>query len=214
MLWTIFFCLTAVWFINFVIITLKINKVDVYYCNFLRNLPFLLKSHVDGFFHQFLMHRWYNEAKWLCMPTCCHSWAGISRAWWSNIFSYSLYCIPEETILSQPSTKYTLVSLSFAFISSEMLIAILLWSSCKRGTEKIDLGVRQKAACLHNMATVWLHVLMQTFKDKARSDLKRAADQRCGDGALEVSIISVFVSVDLFLFLMLFNVSMLLPYLW
>lgn len=46
---------------------------------------------------------------------------------------------------------------------------------------------------------------MQTFKDKARSDLKRAADQHWSDGALEVSVISVIVSVDLFLFLMLFN---------
>ncbi|KAK1258863.1 hypothetical protein QJS04_geneDACA018701 [Acorus gramineus] len=50
----------------------------------------------------------------------------------------------------------------------------------REDTEKIDHGVKKKAACLHHVATI--------LKDKAQSKLKRAADQHWSDGALEADL--------------------------
>ncbi|KAK1325237.1 hypothetical protein QJS10_CPA01g01605 [Acorus calamus] len=50
----------------------------------------------------------------------------------------------------------------------------------REDTEKIDHGVKKKAARLHHVATI--------LKDKAQSKLKRAADQHWSDGALEADL--------------------------
>lgn len=74
----------------------------------------------------------------------------------------------------------------------------------REDTEKIDHDVKKKAACLHHIAAVCAKFVtkyyfcglcaatcafiyhMQILKDKAQSNLKRAADQHWSDGALEV----------------------------
>ncbi|XP_074570103.1 senescence-associated protein OSA15, chloroplastic isoform X3 [Curcuma longa] len=50
----------------------------------------------------------------------------------------------------------------------------------REDTGKIDLGVKEKAARLKHLATI--------LKDRAQSDLKRAADQHWSDGALEADL--------------------------
>uniref|UniRef100_A0A1D1XMI5 Tetratricopeptide repeat protein 27 n=2 Tax=Anthurium amnicola TaxID=1678845 RepID=A0A1D1XMI5_9ARAE len=50
----------------------------------------------------------------------------------------------------------------------------------REDTVKIDSDVKKKAAHLHHIATI--------LKDKAQSDLKRAADQHWSDGALEADL--------------------------
>lgn len=50
----------------------------------------------------------------------------------------------------------------------------------REDTEKIDHGMKRKAACLHHITT--------KLKDKAKSKLKRAADQHWSDGALEADL--------------------------
>ncbi|XP_078176930.1 senescence-associated family protein isoform X2 [Carex rostrata] len=50
----------------------------------------------------------------------------------------------------------------------------------RKHTEKIDHGVKQKAAHLNQIATI--------LKEKAHSDLKRAADKHWSDGALEADL--------------------------
>ncbi|KAK1302583.1 hypothetical protein QJS10_CPB12g00490 [Acorus calamus] len=50
----------------------------------------------------------------------------------------------------------------------------------REDTEKIDHGVKKKAARLHHVAMI--------LKDKAQSKLKRAADQHWSDGALEADL--------------------------
>ncbi|WOK97716.1 hypothetical protein Cni_G06424 [Canna indica] len=50
----------------------------------------------------------------------------------------------------------------------------------RQDTVKIDLGVKEKAAHLQQIAMI--------LKDKAQSDLKRAADQHWSDGALEADL--------------------------
>ncbi|XP_020252028.1 uncharacterized protein LOC109829255 isoform X2 [Asparagus officinalis] len=50
----------------------------------------------------------------------------------------------------------------------------------REDTEKIDHGMKRKAACLHHITSI--------LKDKAKSKLKRAADQHWSDGALEADL--------------------------
>ncbi|XP_042429811.1 senescence-associated protein OSA15, chloroplastic-like isoform X1 [Zingiber officinale] len=50
----------------------------------------------------------------------------------------------------------------------------------REDTGKIDIGVKEKAARLKHLATI--------LKDRAKSDLKRAADQHWSDGALEADL--------------------------
>ncbi|XP_072984157.1 senescence-associated protein OSA15, chloroplastic [Typha latifolia] len=50
----------------------------------------------------------------------------------------------------------------------------------RKDTQKIDRGVKKKAAHLNYIATI--------LKDKAQSDLKRVADQHWSDGALEADL--------------------------
>ncbi|XP_020088526.1 uncharacterized protein LOC109710401 isoform X1 [Ananas comosus] len=50
----------------------------------------------------------------------------------------------------------------------------------RKDTQKIDHGVKRKAAHLNHIATI--------LKEKAHSDLKRAADQHWSDGALEADL--------------------------
>ncbi|RVW35023.1 hypothetical protein CK203_041947 [Vitis vinifera] len=54
----------------------------------------------------------------------------------------------------------------------------------REDTEKIDHGVKKKAERLHHIATI--------LKDKAQSRLKSAADKHWSDGALEVSLPSLY----------------------
>ncbi|GAY43720.1 hypothetical protein CUMW_076640 [Citrus unshiu] len=64
-----------------------------------------------------------------------------------------------------------------AILGSEFL---KLNARAREDTEKIDRDVKQKAECLHHIATI--------LKDKAESRLKHAADKHWSDGALEADL--------------------------
>ncbi|KAK1302584.1 hypothetical protein QJS10_CPB12g00494 [Acorus calamus] len=61
-----------------------------------------------------------------------------------------------------------------------LYITVVMIARAREDTEKIDHGVKKKAARLHHVAMI--------LKDKAQSKLKRAADQHWSDGALEADL--------------------------
>ncbi|RZR94907.1 hypothetical protein BHM03_00023691 [Ensete ventricosum] len=69
-----------------------------------------------------------------------------------------------------------------------------LKARARKDTEKIkiDLGVKEKAAHLHHIATVCFWLLRSSQQPKyrfmAQSDLKKAADKHWSDGALEADL--------------------------
>lgn len=87
-------------------------------------------------------------------------------------------------------------------------LSLFFKARAREDTEKIDHGMKRKAARLHHITTVCvfshsgkpkrLRIMfngicishIQILKDKAKSELKRAADQHWSDGALEVYISS------------------------